>query len=369
LSDPHHVAVTFCRPILAVLAALTASISLAGPVRLATSFFLPTGRTNPVILDARADASGNLVTAAQADFGGGKQIVITKFNSAGVRRWSSTINTPVAVTSPGQVAGKFQIMLDGVGNTYVLSPRAGNPDYAATTEDLLVRKLNDAGATVGYLSLVRFLADMTGEAFNVREGQMLPTRKNSTDLGIAVSVRETWNSGVYVLYLDGNVFGGSLVVRGSTALEQSNGWDGISTIVSNYSVVGLTAAGTVADPQLRLIMKEEYNVYPEDDSPYGGAKVLTYKANLEPEDVRINYLDETTIDLGYGYKAEGLGFSESQNFVITRGTSDGCYIARTESYTSRKVLSNLSSLPYTATRVGENWLVYGYRTAGAGEFS
>jgi hypothetical protein len=31
---------------------LAASVSLAGPVRLATNFFIPAGRTNPEILDA-----------------------------------------------------------------------------------------------------------------------------------------------------------------------------------------------------------------------------------------------------------------------------------------------------------------------------
>lgn len=142
------------KPVFTFIVALAATISLAGPVRLATNFLIPAGRTNPVILDAKADASGNLVTAAQADFGSGKQIVISKFSAAGVRRWSSTINTPVSATAPGQVAGKFQIMLDGVGNTYVLSPRAGNPAVAGTTQDILLRKISDSGATVGYLSLV-----------------------------------------------------------------------------------------------------------------------------------------------------------------------------------------------------------------------
>ena len=160
------------KPVFTFIVALAATISLAGPVRLATNFFIPAGRSNPVILDAKADASGNLVTAAQADFGSGKQIVISKFSAAGVRRWSSTINTPVSATAPGQVAGKFQIMLDGVGNTYVLSPRDGNPVIAGTTQDIIVRKLNDNGATVGYLSLVGYLMGQSGTTFNVSNAQM-----------------------------------------------------------------------------------------------------------------------------------------------------------------------------------------------------
>ena len=61
----------FCKFFLTALVALVATITLAGPVRLATSFFISSGRTNPIILDAKVDANGNLVTAAQADFGGG----------------------------------------------------------------------------------------------------------------------------------------------------------------------------------------------------------------------------------------------------------------------------------------------------------
>ena len=55
------------------MAMLATSVSLAGPVRLATNFFIPAGRTNPVVLDAKADANGNLVTAALADVTAGGQ--------------------------------------------------------------------------------------------------------------------------------------------------------------------------------------------------------------------------------------------------------------------------------------------------------
>lgn len=231
------------RSVLTAVVAIAASVSLAGPARLATSFFMPAGRTNPVVLDAKADASGNLVTAALADVtGGGQQIVITKFTAAGVRRWSSTITTPVPASAPlSQVAGKFQILLDGVGNTYVLSPRAGNPLVAGTTEDLLVRKISDTGATVGYLSLVGYLSTTTGQTFNVKNAQMQTGPALSAEVGLAFTAENVFSpfSSAYMLQFPGSVSGGAISVSGSLSQDGSFYSEGGEFSRVTYSVVGL----------------------------------------------------------------------------------------------------------------------------------
>ncbi len=236
---------------------LATSVSLAGPVCLATNFFMPAGRTSPVVLDAKADASGNLVTAALADVtAGGQQIVITKFSAAGVRRWSSSITTPVSVAPAGQAAGEFQIQLDGVGNTYVLSPRASNPVISGTTDDLLVRKISDAGATVGYLSLVGYLFDSTGTKYNVTNAQMQNGPVLLAEVGLACTAVNpaTGGSSAFVLSIQGVVSGSAITVdaRGGRMAYQD------SLQYENYAVVGLQSVSPSLDaagrPRMRLVL-------------------------------------------------------------------------------------------------------------------
>jgi len=352
----------FFRSVLTALVALAASVSLAGPVRLATNFFIPAGRTNPVILDAKVDASGNLVTAAQADFGSGKQIVITKFTAAGVRRWSSTINTPVPVSAPGQVAGKFQIMLDGSGNTYVLSPRAGNPDYPGSSDDLLLRKINDGGATAGYLSLVRNLADRSGKVFSVKAGQMQATRTNLTDLGLVVTAVGTDGlSSAFLLRLDGSVSGSSLNVTGFTSIDGNIQDDGRYKYTYNYAAVGLTPGGTPAAPRMRLVVSQESQLESYFESyGYRNSWVYCFEVDVDSwttivsEDGNSTFLGE-----GHGFQAEGLGSSEDQELCLVRDSGGTGYIAWLGSLFENRELFTTSSVPYSATRVGSDWLVYG----------
>lgn len=354
----------FFRSVLTALVALAASVSLAGPVRLATNFFIPAGRTNPVILDAKVDASGNLVTAAQADFGSGKQIVITKFTAAGVRRWSSTINTPVPVSAPGQVAGKFQIMLDGSGNTYVLSPRAGNPDYPGTTEDLVIRKIDDSGTTVGSLSLVHILRVFTSQVYDVLDGQMQMTRRNSTDFGIAVTLRNASGLLGVALMSSSGIVNSSFISVTDVREKLGGGFSaGDFRATFNYKLVGLTQTGTPADPRMQVAMDFRYS----QNQPFlRDANLQTYAANVVPGSTSLTFVSAATRN-EFDARAEGLGTSETQNLVVSREPLGGGYAMRlgTVSY---EVNTPASSVPLTATRLGNDWLVYGQSTVGAGEF-
>jgi len=353
------------RSVLTALVALAASVSLAGPVRLATSFFIPAGRTNPEILDAKSDATGSLVMASQADnIGGGRHIVITKFNAAGVRRWSRSINTPVPVTAPGQVAGKFQIMLDGEGNTYVFSPRAGNPDYPGTTEDIVIRKIDDSGTTVGTLSLVRILWVFTSQVYDVLDGQMQLTRRNSTDFGLAVTTRNVSGlTGVALLTLSGIVSSSFLSVTDVREKLGGGFSAGDFSARFNYRLVGLTQTGTTADPRMQVAMDFRYV---QNQPVLRYANLQAYSAVVVPGATRLTFLSEAT-RMDFDARAEGLGTSEAQNLVVSREPIGGGYAMRLGS-ASYEVNTPASSVPLTATRLENDWLVYGQSMAGAGEF-
>ena len=361
------------RLILSSIVALAASISIAGPVRLATSFFISAGRTNPVILDAKADASGNLVTAAQVDAtGGGKQIVITKFTAAGVRRWSSTINTPVPVTSPGQVAGKFQIMLDGVGNTYVLSPRAGNPVIADTTQDILIRKLSDTGATVGYLSLVSYLFDLTGDKFDVSNTQMqsLPSGPEVVVACTATSLgnRETLT---YAFLLRGGVSGTAISVDGvqSIAGFYFDFGDG-SFHYTTFSAAGLLPGQVSADgPQMRLFLQREraYGSYPDIFRETGfqayNTRITPSSFDLVGGNWRPLFESQLAPD-ALGFEAEGVASVADEGVLMSKNANLSRYISRGDDDLVHSFVEVPSTVPHTATRVGDNWLVYGHWSGG-----
>ena len=356
------------RAIFTALVAVAASVSLSGPVRLATTFFIPAGRTNPVVLDAKADASGNLVTAALADVTGGQQIVITKFNAAGVRRWARMIDAPFPVNPVGQVAGKFQISLDGAGNTYVLSPRAGNPDYPGTTEDLLLRKINDSGATVGNLSLVRFVAERTGEVLSVRDGQMQATRRNATDLGLAVTaVRTDGLASVFLLVLDGSASRGTLAVPMLSALRGYNADGPVLTQIRDFRVVGLTQSGTPSDPTVGLVVKHIITDVYFGYLYYTDTVMMQYVSYVEPNDSSLRISGSHFVGGGDLYQAEGLGSSDEQHLVLSR-FYDILLVTRLETTSLQVDVDGVSSVPHTATRVGDNWLLYGQSATGAGEF-
>lgn len=343
-----------------------ASISLAGPVRLGTSFFLPAGLTNPVVLDAKVNDSDFLVTATEADdIGGGKRIVITQFKY-GTRFWSSTINTPVSVAATGQTAGKFQILPDDGANTFVLSPRAGNPDFPSTTEDLILRRLNYRGRTVSYLSIVRYLAEQTGKELNVSNGRMLFTKRNSTDSVLAVTAVDPEGfSSIYLLCLDGATVVGFASLPGSYSDDDAAG----RLIISNR-LVGLTPSGTPEDPRLRLAVKQEVSFLSYSDSSlnYDQTLLLSLEVNADAGSISVGDPSAAVLADRMGFQAEGLGSSEDQKLVLSRDASNNGYASRRTSFFQNVALPSLSSVPYTATRNGDNWLVYGQSTTGAGEF-
>ncbi len=360
--------VMFFRSVLSAVVVLAASVSLAGPVRLGTSFFLPAGLTNPVVLDARVNDNDFLVTATEADvIGGGKRLVITQFKY-GSRAWSSTINTPVSVAATGQIAGKFQILPDGASNTYVLSPRAGNPDFPSTTEDLILRQLNYRGTTGSYLSIVRYLAEQTGKELNVSNGRMLLTKRNSTDTVLAVTAVDPEGfSSIYLLYLDGPNVVGLASLPGSYSDDDAAG----RLIVSN-TLFGLTPSGTPEDPRLRLAVKQEVSFFSYGDSSlnYDRTSLLSHEVSTDADTYSISLGDPTSTVLAdrMGFQAEGLGSSEDQELVLSRDASNNGHASRRASSFENVVLARMSSVPYTATRVGGNWLVYGQSMTGAGEF-
>jgi hypothetical protein len=342
------------------MAMLAASISLAGPVRLATNFFIPAGRTNPVVLDAKADASGNLVTAALADVTGGQQIVITKFTAAGVRRWSSTINTPVPVAPAGQVAGKFQIQLDGVGNTYVLSPRAGNPVIADTTEDLIVRKISDSGATVGYLSLVGYLVETDGVKYNVTNAQMQKGPELAEEVGLAFTAVKLSNgtSSAIVIRFSGGVSAGAITVDGNVRdAGDSQVFPGFGYSKRSYSVVGLKegllSSNPAGKPKYRMIVKNEL------DASFFNQ--VTRSTSYQPVPIWFDpsgqTLENGVSENSLGFQAEGLGSSPDQVIVLDRHYSGSLSASRLVTSWLRSSFA-WSDAPFTATRVGDDWLLY-----------
>jgi len=340
---------------------LATSVSFAGPARLATSFFIPAGRTNPVVLDAKADTNGNLVTAALADVtGGGQQIIITKFTAAGVRRWSSTITTPVSVAPAGQAAGKFQILLDGVGNTYVLSPRAGNPVIGGTTEDLIVRKISDTGATLGYLSLVGYLYETDGVGFNVTNAEMQTGSWSSEEVGIAFTAIKGGDSAksAIVMRFSGGVSAGAISVNGDVRFRgNSNVFPGIGYSEMNYSVVGLKegnlSSSPAGKPKYRLITKAE-----TDRNFFGeitqGTSYFPVSVWFDPS---AHEFEPGIGENRLGFEAEGLSSSPDQVMVFDRHYSGSLSASRLLSSTLRSS-PTWSDAPLTATRVGDEWLVY-----------
>ena len=358
------------KAITTAMVAVVASVSMAGPVRLATSFFMPTGRINPVVLDAKADASGNFVTAALADVtGGGQQIVITQFTAAGVRRWSSTITTPVPASAPvSQVASKFQILLDGVGNTYVLSPRAGNPLVAGTTEDLLVRKISDTGAIVGYLSLVGYLNATTGQTFNVKNAQLQNGPPLTAEVGLALTAADVWQpfSNAYMLQFGGGVSGGAITVNGIFSQDGSFYFDWFSGDQSRiaYSVVGLKEGNAsslpVGTPKYRLILKREEG-YTFSGMSGQETAFQTMSAWFDPS--AHTTLESQEMAPVLGFQAEGVGSSPDQVVVFDQFYSGGRNVTRLGSSTLRSPFG-LSDVPFTATHVANDWLVYRRDLAG-----
>lgn len=263
------------------LALLISAACFAGPIRLGTSYFMPAGRTNPVFLDAKTDASGNLVMAVQADVAGGaKQIIVTRFNAAGTRQWSSTINTPVTISQAGPLAGKFQLMLDGSGNTYVISPRDGNPVISGTTEDLLLRKINSSGATVGYLSLIAYLKEATGQTFDVLNAQMQSGPRASQELTLALTARDFWPylHHVFILSIQGGVSGSAISVAGNFWVE-ADLWDYWPTSLSSdeYKLVAVVpgqsnlaaAGGATTRIVIQSLSRYEEPEYLFESTSYG----------------------------------------------------------------------------------------------------
>ena len=357
------------------LALLISAACFAGPIRLGTTYFMPAGRTNPVFLDAKTDTSGNLVMAVQADVtGGGKQIVVTRFNAAGTRQWSSTINTPVAVSAAGPLAGKFQLMLDGSGNTYVISPRDGNPVISGTTEDLLLRKINSSGATVGYLSLVGYLQEATGQTFDVVNAQMQNGPRASQELTLALTARgfSPHLHHVFILSLQGDVSGSAISVAGNYWVE-ADVWNNWPTSLSSdeYKLVAVVAGqsnlaeagGATTRIVMQTLSRYEEPEYLSETTSYGsGAFWFTEGyCNLSGEAGSLNY-NVSNINM------EGIGSHSSQTIVLSRNDSDTPLIDRFTTSAAKSVISVPSSVPYAAARVGDNWMVYGMRTTGDGEF-
>ncbi len=309
--------------------------------------------------------------AAQADASGGNQIIITKFTAAGVRRWSSTINTPVPVTAAGQVAGKFQILLDGVGNTYVLSPRAGNPVIAGTTEDLIVRKISDTGATVGYLSLVSHMFNASGQKYNVTNAQMQNGPALAAEVGIAFTTVSLGDgaSSAYMLQFLGGVSGGAITTSGSGALEGSIETYGDEYFWRNYSVVGLKPGNPSfypgGTPKYRLIAKYEYE-FNIPSLGISGVENGYLPASLVFDPDASTYDEPWDTAAGLGFQAEGLGSSVDQTLVIDQHPDGSRSISRQVTDTARVAIGGSSS-PYSATRVGNDWLVYRWLSVAFGE--
>jgi len=336
----------------------------AGPVRLGTSFFSPPDLTNLVVLDARVNDRDFLVTATEADvIGGGKRIVITQFKY-GFRAWSSTINTPVSVAAAAQTEGKFQILSEG-SNTYVLSPRDGNPDFPGTNEDLILRRLNyrGQGSTYDYLSIVRYLSEQTGRELSVSNGRMLNSKDPGKIVLAVTAVDPEGFSSVYVLHIENMDVLGYAVLPGSYS-EDADGWSAEGNIL-----VGLTPSGTSEDPRMRLTFKREH-VFVSYGSSVGfeHMSLRSCEVNADAGSISVSAPTTTELDGSLGFQAEGLGFSEDQELVLSWLPENDTQIFRRASSFENVVLPSISTVPYTATRVGNNWLVYGHNTAGTGEF-
>jgi hypothetical protein len=343
------------RSVLTALVALAASISIAGPLRLATNFFIPAGRTNPVILAAKVDDDGNLGIAAEADLGPNKQIVITRFTAAGVRLWSSTINTPVSATAPGQLAAKFQLALDGRGNTLVLSPRAGNPDFPGSSEDLILRRINDSGQTVGYLSLVRSLHELTGQVFNIKSAQMQAVRWDARMLGLAITaVGMDGLSNVFLLHVYAAPTGTSLRIVGYDYLlgQHEISEDGVTT--TNFRVVGLQQAGTTELPLLQVVVSRERSARLNSMGDYDETSTELYSV----PDTSLIRLPSFNFP-GFGVQYRGHAASETQSLVVGEDSTGQSWLLEiSETGTWFGNSPDRVWVPSAAARVGNDWMLY-----------
>jgi hypothetical protein len=256
-------------------------------------------------------------------------------------------------------------MLDGIGNTYVLSPRAGNPAVSGTSEDILLRKLNDSGVTVGYLSLAGYLMGQYGVAMNVTNSQMqgLPTGENVCVSFTGVTVSDSVSS-AYIVLLRGGTSGSAITVD---AIQVNDGvyFPGAGRI--NYSVIGLKPGEeTVDGPQLRWLYKLEQrfeNPILSEETTY-----LNCSTEITPTGFSLAIAFPYVVASRIGFEAEGAGSTSDQVAITTKdGISVRIFSRGLEELTSALV-EIVSAVPHTTTRAGNDWLVYGQGASGEGEF-
>ena len=132
----------------------------------------------------------------------------------------------------------------------------------------------------------------------------------------------------------------------------------------NYAVVGLQSVSPSLDaagrPRMRLVLRRE-NAAPMFGQIFTAFEALNCSFTAGAVNLTSGYF---TPGFGagvasHGHQPEGFATSVDQGVVLSRHLGGGGAITRVELFSQRLNIDVYSAVPYTATRVGSDWLVYG----------
>ena len=140
-------------PILFAMA--TASLAVAGPIRIATNLYTPVAGSTMKIVEAVTATDGGLYVYSYRQSGGvSMNAVFTSFAPTGIRRWSKTIVQPTYPLIEANDMMKSVVLLPTSDNGVILiHPRPADPAIPLVTRDLNVRRFKSDGTQTAQFGL------------------------------------------------------------------------------------------------------------------------------------------------------------------------------------------------------------------------
>jgi hypothetical protein len=125
----------------------TASLAVAGPIRIATNLYTPVAGSTMKIVEAVTATDGGLYVYSYRQSGGvSMNAVFTSFAPTGIRRWSKTIVQPTYPLNEADDMMKSVVLLPTSDNGVILiHPRSADPSIPLVTRDLNVRRFKSDG--------------------------------------------------------------------------------------------------------------------------------------------------------------------------------------------------------------------------------
>ncbi len=142
-------------------------VALAGPLRLAISYFAPPGETGIRFVDATTLTDGSLCVLTYGLAGPQSRLRLTRYDNSGVRTWSRTLQIPSPVEETGENLKQASLLALPNGRVLVLSQRPGPADAPGVTVDVVARIFNSSGVILANRGLAPIvsIADRMGVNF------------------------------------------------------------------------------------------------------------------------------------------------------------------------------------------------------------